>query len=312
MAVLAAVVASTVALVQYRHNKNQQRQDRWWQTLHWIIDRTFVEKDKDRALPQTVTISVLHALYETSGKTDFLQFLTIRGLHDLFRLPGEEGPNIDVEGPPRSGGSEKQRLGAASEWFTRAILGVRSEAYKRAVLAPSIDGESNAVLSTHFAVTDPEAIALLKGLRHKLESREALSLMTSATTYFEDVFATLERITRLTEFRVKQELEPDKAILLVYRKTCWPILTCYKRNQLTEAILTSARVEGTRTYRDRSTGKQIAATVRHGIVITPYSGKTLRSLPKSRYLIWRGPIDNDKLREMLGQLKTEAGLSEEL
>jgi hypothetical protein len=84
-------MAVVVAYAQYRHNKQQQQRDRWWDTLTWVYDRTVVDDTRKTPLPQRTTFSLLSALNEEAKGTadDRLQSEAIGSIIELFRVPGE-------------------------------------------------------------------------------------------------------------------------------------------------------------------------------------------------------------------------------
>lgn len=47
MAVVAAMIAAMIAVIQFRHAKSKDRDTRWWETLTWVYDRTVVEDGKN-------------------------------------------------------------------------------------------------------------------------------------------------------------------------------------------------------------------------------------------------------------------------
>jgi hypothetical protein len=67
MAVVAATIAATIAFVQFQHTKRKAADDRWWDTLTWVYDRSIVEPGAKPALPQTVTFAMLSALSEEAA-----------------------------------------------------------------------------------------------------------------------------------------------------------------------------------------------------------------------------------------------------
>jgi hypothetical protein len=277
MTLAAAVIAGVFAFAQYRNNKRQQRQDRWWDTLNWVIDRTILQKDEEPVLPPTVMISVLWALHQTSSKTDHLQFLTVRALHDLFQLTGEAAAS-----------AIEQKSVASTMPFRRRQR-----------------TNSNEKAQSYFQLLDPEAVALLIGLRHKLELREHNSLMTSVVTYEPDVVATLTRITKGSQFRVRRGLETDRPILLVCTDVCWVILVAHKQGQLSPEKLKSAGQQSRRSYQDKSDnrGRGVESAIVLGIIVITADVSSGR-LDKHAFTHWRwrGPHDNDKLRTLIVDL----------
>jgi hypothetical protein len=276
MAILAAIIATTAALIQHRHNKLQQSLERWWQRLNWIVDKAFVADDKER-LPQSVAISVLWALNDTSDKADYLQFLTIRGLQDLFRLPGER--------PTANAGSNSRR-GMVPSLLPR--------------IPRATDDEPS-----RFEVTDPEAITLLEGLRGHLEEQERKSFIIPARTYEINLFAALERITRPTEVQVSRGINEDKAILITSSSICWAIHAAHKRRGLPERILKGSNLPRRQTYRDVRTGKEFEVAVQRDIIITSESERRRLSNSETQYQRWKGPSDNDDLRKLVRNFQIE-------
>jgi hypothetical protein len=96
MAVVGALVAARFAYVQFVHTKSQQKEDRWWDTLTWVYDRTVVADADREPLPQRVTFAMLTVLYdEAQGadaaeeKRDRLRGDTISALLAAFQPGGE-------------------------------------------------------------------------------------------------------------------------------------------------------------------------------------------------------------------------------
>lgn len=278
MAILAAIIATTVALLQHRHNKVQQNLERWWQRLNWVVDKTFVVDDKER-LPQSVAISVLWALNDTSDKTDYLQFLTIRGLQDLFRLPGERAANA----------SSNSSRGMMSSLLPRIPRIRRATG----------DGHSR------FEVTDPEAITLLEGLRGHLEEQERKSFIIPAERYEINLFAALERITRPTDVQVARGINEDHTILIISKSICWAIHAGHKRSDLPEKIINGSNLPRRHTYHDVKTGKELEVAVQRNIIITSESDRRQVSNLETQYQRWKGPSSNDDLRKLVRDFQAD-------
>ncbi|MCG5441314.1 hypothetical protein NIE79_001436 [Micromonospora sp. NIE79] len=99
MAVVAALVAGSIALAQFRHAKRQQYDERWWGTLTWVYDRTVVEEGKKPALPQRVTLAMLSTLSERvgRGKADRLRGEAISSILTVFEAVPTVAHEVGVE-----------------------------------------------------------------------------------------------------------------------------------------------------------------------------------------------------------------------
>jgi hypothetical protein len=89
MAVVAASIAAFVTWRQFRATQRQQANQRWWETLTWVYDRSIVEEDKREPLPQAVTIRMLRALFDDVPKngSDPLRGNTISAILEMFETP---------------------------------------------------------------------------------------------------------------------------------------------------------------------------------------------------------------------------------
>jgi hypothetical protein len=87
MAFLATCIAGGIALAQFRHVKRQQTQDRWWDTLTWVYDRTIVDEGNRKPLPQLVTFAMLSVLNSEAAtpKKDRLRGETISSILGMFQ-----------------------------------------------------------------------------------------------------------------------------------------------------------------------------------------------------------------------------------
>lgn len=92
MAVVAAVIAATVAWRQLAHAKKQQREDRWWETLTWVFDRSVESPSGPETLPGGVALTMLQALVDSAaedGPTS-LRKRAVGSILTMFTLPSEE------------------------------------------------------------------------------------------------------------------------------------------------------------------------------------------------------------------------------
>ncbi|MFG1611087.1 hypothetical protein [Actinoplanes sp. NPDC049265] len=109
-ALIAAIVAATIAAVQLRHAKRQQKHDRWWDTLGWVYDRSIVEADKRDALPHRVTFTVLTELAQQaeSNPKDNLQAGTVASILSMFEISESDDPVKEVLDPPDASDSVEE------------------------------------------------------------------------------------------------------------------------------------------------------------------------------------------------------------
>ena len=178
MAVVAAVIAGSIALAQFRHVKRQHQDDRWWETLTWVYDRTMVEEGKKPPLPQRVTLSMLTALADKVGenRVDRLRGEAISSILTIFDATpqsldresesriaaggrgwteGQEESEICVDGtgePGRASDSSGSQTGSGSG-------GIESE--KSEFIDEAVAG--------HVRVTDRRAVTMLQDLRDELD-----------------------------------------------------------------------------------------------------------------------------------------------
>jgi hypothetical protein len=104
MAVIAAGIGAFLAVRQLNHQKAKAREDRWWDTLTWVYDRTIVERDKKDALPQHVAFSMLRALnYQIQGSEKKVEGETIASILEMFEGT-DPVPEPDLKA--RAGGFE--------------------------------------------------------------------------------------------------------------------------------------------------------------------------------------------------------------
>ena len=144
MALIAAAIAARVAYVQFQHVKAQQREDRWWDTLKWVYDRTIVNKVDRNPLPQHVKFAILSVLstelYETK---ESLRGDTVTSLLGMFQQdvpPHSKLADADEVGRPHANVSGNDR---APEWRD----------------------------PTRIVVEDPAAARLLRDLTSELRGR---------------------------------------------------------------------------------------------------------------------------------------------
>ncbi|WP_369252397.1 hypothetical protein [Geodermatophilus amargosae] len=64
LALIAAIIAASIAYRQLKLARHQQQDDRWWDTLSWVYDRLVVEEGKQKPLPTPVVAAMLSALNE--------------------------------------------------------------------------------------------------------------------------------------------------------------------------------------------------------------------------------------------------------
>lgn len=163
MAVVAAIIAGSIAIIQIRHARRQHRDARWWDTLTWVYDRTVVEDGKKAALPHGVTIAMLAALSDKATRegADRLQGEAVSSILTIFDAKPEgveerKESREDVEKPPASekvvvpglNASEAESGGGAPE----AVVGADSAAGS-------------------IKVTDPGALQMLEVLRRNLDRK---------------------------------------------------------------------------------------------------------------------------------------------
>lgn len=98
-ALAAALIAARIAMLQLRHTRSQQLQERWWATLTWVYDRAVVEKDKRSALPHHVTFAMLTQLSERAENPpeDRLQKSAIKSILSMFET-SDQAPAVGADG----------------------------------------------------------------------------------------------------------------------------------------------------------------------------------------------------------------------
>ncbi|WP_433232635.1 hypothetical protein ACQP2H_11505 [Micromonospora sp. CA-248260] len=198
MAVVAALVAASIAMMQFRHVKRQHHEERWWETLTWVYDRTIVEEGRKPPLPQRVTLAMLTALSERvgQGKSDRLRGEAISSILTIFdsvaidatrggQTQGEDGVGSDegIRSHPQGEEGIDQSIQEAAE-------DAPNQGKDDGVLGPV----ENAWTAAAIAVTDPKAAAMLRNLRVSLNEKGFSSDVASAAYAYEmSVYSVLRR-----------------------------------------------------------------------------------------------------------------------
>lgn len=113
MAVVAASIAAGMAWRQLSHARAQQEEDRWWETLTWVFDRSVSSSPGSEQLPVGVALPMLQALFDETANDDAtgLRKRAVGSILTMFTLPSEvqsddastaDGP--DSELPPETPG----------------------------------------------------------------------------------------------------------------------------------------------------------------------------------------------------------------
>jgi hypothetical protein len=212
MAVVAATIAGSVAMIQFRNSKKQQRNSRWWDTLTWVYDRSVVEEGKKAPLPLRVAFSMLTVLNE-EAKTDAkdrLQGESISAILGMFEDPHtEEVP----DGPVDDHDKDEPEV----------------------VPEPASTKPTD---TSQIRVADPEAAGILHDLRVDLSRRGYGIGGMSSATYESRIDAILGQIAadlgHATVLRSSYDLGPD----FVFVRNSIPVSVHvkYARNEIIPSL----------------------------------------------------------------------------
>ncbi|MFD6636112.1 hypothetical protein ACFWDN_09845 [Micromonospora chalcea] len=163
MAVVAAIIAGTIAMIQIKHARKQHRDARWWDTLTWVYDRTVVEDGKKAALPHGVTIAMLAALSDKATRegADRLQGEAVSSILTIFdaRPEGVEEREESREDVEKSPASEKV-----------VVPGLDASEAESGGGAPESEVGADSAAGS-IKVTDPGALQMLEVLRRSLDRK---------------------------------------------------------------------------------------------------------------------------------------------
>lgn len=97
MAVVAASIAALVTWRQLSHAKTKQKDDRWWETLTWVFDRSVSSSPGSEQLPAGVALPMLQALFDETAEENAngLRKRAVGSILTMFTLPSET-PSSDV------------------------------------------------------------------------------------------------------------------------------------------------------------------------------------------------------------------------
>ncbi|GAA4963907.1 hypothetical protein GCM10025331_64650 [Actinoplanes utahensis] len=169
MAVAAAVIAATIAHRTLKHTKRRDEDERWWDTLTWVYDRTVVEKEKRAPLPPTITLSMLSALNKsvTAKEKDRLQGQAISSILSMFE--GSHLKNDDSQQGEESATLNDADSGSStngkSDANPRDSTGMKSNDPEQNLEEPT------EAANVSFKVFDPGVAALARDLRDNLSSK---------------------------------------------------------------------------------------------------------------------------------------------
>ncbi len=280
MAVVAATIAATIAYIQFRQSKRQAADDRWWETLTWVYDRSIVATDTVPPLPQTVTFSMLSALHEEAAprKQGRLRGETITAILNMF-----EGAATPM---PEASGNSRQHPSA----------GTGNDVEQDRALIP---------------VAAPEAARLLEILRSDLADEgygKPFALLAAAHDYEAAARSSVERLVAQTADATvsTQAGTGDVGFDLLVRVKDAVILIDFKYARKT--IIPSLAAEW--AHRLRRTGPFPKGDARGGALIVanqPVTRNASQKLDevgggKVLHVLWRGEEDDLALMTALGRL----------
>ncbi|MFI7586270.1 hypothetical protein ACIB24_04275 [Spongisporangium articulatum] len=104
MAVVAASIAGVLTFVQFQHSRRKSEEDRWWDSLTWIYDRSIPRDGGLSPIPREATYSMLLALNEKVDRGNTIQGETLTSILKLFKIEDakSEESNERPDGAPET------------------------------------------------------------------------------------------------------------------------------------------------------------------------------------------------------------------
>ncbi|MEU4427184.1 hypothetical protein AB0F81_41725 [Actinoplanes sp. NPDC024001] len=274
----AAIIAAWIAHKQLQSTRQQQRHDRWWETLGWVYDRAVVDAGKREALPHRVTFTMLSELAQQAQAPpgDRLQIGTIEAITSMFVPAGSDSPGDVGDGrepDASSGSSPGQEFDA---------------------------GETTHRTSSLIEVSDPVAVDLMEALRARVQQSHEAPSSAQAAAYQESVRLAVARLLTGPGGRLAEVREKDDSVdfrVELDGRTVFVNAVYRPQSLLGHQVIEHLR-KG-RIFLDRVAPDASLVIVSNTIASIRLSHEANRWDPRLAFVVWRGEDDDEQLLEAL-------------